>query len=104
VEPFYVRALGAQGPLVVYEMAGGQERFRLPAGMPSADWAYYFATILQQDKTSLQVFKPQTGQLEHSFTLPGQWTLKGVSPTGRWLALVHVPDETEKEGWLKQGR
>ena len=37
-------------------------------------------------------------------TVPGRWALRGVSPTGRWLALTRMPDSGEEARWLRENR
>jgi len=101
---FLVRAQGAKGPLVVYQMPGGQEQVRLPAGLLSADGKRYYAAELQQDQTLLRAFEPSSGRLERSFSLAGRWQLSGVSPLGHWLALTRLPNPEETAGWRKAGR
>lgn len=104
VEPFYVRAQGAAGPLKVYDMAEGTARFTLPAGMPSADWSHYFAATATGDETLLQAFNPATGLTENSFLFEGAWSLSGVSPTGRWLALTRQVSPAEQARWQQEER
>ena len=105
-EPFFIRSEGAKGPLIVYDMAHMQQQFTLPAGMPSADWKYYYTAKAWEDYTFLQAFDPQTGLSEKFFALAldGRWTLSSVSPSGRWIALTRIASDHEKailkkEGW-----
>jgi cytochrome c2 len=100
-ELFLIRAQGAKGPLVAFDMAGQVERFRLPAGMLAADRSHYYAAVASKNSTLLEVFNPQTSQLEAKWTLTGRWSLSGVSPTGRWLALTHLPAETANPKAIK---
>ena len=104
VEPFYIRAQGAAGPLTVYDMAGGTEQFTLPAGMPAADWSHYFATTAQPGETTLQTFDPLTGLREDSFNFKGEWALSGVSPGGHWLALTRLVSDDKRALWTEEGR
>jgi hypothetical protein len=99
-ELFRVRPEGAKGSLIAYDMSDGREAFTLPAGMLSAYGRDYYAATAQADTTRLDVFDPDTGNLERSFTLDGQWALSGVSPLGRWLALTRIADRHEKQSWI----
>lgn len=98
---FFIRAQNAAGPLVVYAMPGGREQFKLPPGMPSADWQHYFAAAVEQDRTILKSFDPESGNLEHSFSLDGRQALSGVSPTGRWAALTRITGDQERAVWTQ---
>jgi hypothetical protein len=102
---FLVRPEGARGVLMAYDMPGGQERFTLPAGMLAADGKHYFAAMPyqtgQKQTTVLKAFDASTGLGENSFVLNGQWTLSGVSPSGRWAALTRLPGESEKRAWTE---
>jgi hypothetical protein len=103
-ELFFIRAQGAKGPLVAYDVANNVEYFRLPPGMPAADGSHYYAAAPQQNSTILEVFEPKTSHLERRFTLTGRWSLSGVSPTGRWLALTRLPSESEQQAWTQAKR
>ena len=96
-EIFFARPEGAKGPTAAYDMASGTQQFILPAGMASADWKHYFAATPEQGNTRLEAFVPETGELDRSITLDGGWTLSGVSPTGRWLALTRVVSDAERQ-------
>jgi mono/diheme cytochrome c family protein len=100
-ELFFIRAEGAKGPLVAYDMANNLEQFRLPPGIPAADGSAYFAAVVQQNSTMLQVFKANSSHLERRFTLPGRWALSGVAPTGRWLALTRLPSQSEEKSRIQ---
>lgn len=106
VELFFVRPEGAKGRLIAYDMSKGQERFALPAGMLSAYGLHYYAVVYdafvsKPGSTQLEAFDPRTGELEHSFTLSGEWALSSVSPLGRWVALTRIPGEDEKQAWAE---
>ncbi len=100
---FRVRPEGAQGPLIAYDMPGGQRRFTLPAGMLSADEQHFYAASLDPVKhsTLLDEYDPNTGDLQQQFDFKGEWALGGVSPSGRWVALTRMPGESEKQTWTK---
>ena len=95
-EMMFVRPEGAAGPLIAYDMIGGQERFTLPAGQLSANSDEFIVVNQEQGTTQTRVFSTITGTLERQFSLTGHWTLGGVSPNGQWLALIRVLDEAEK--------
>ncbi|MCI0393868.1 MAG: hypothetical protein L0332_07745 [Chloroflexi bacterium] len=92
-ELFFVRPAGARGPLVAYDMADSRPRFELPAGLLSADGARYYAARYLLGMTTVDAYDPQLGRDAGGFSLAGLWELQALSPTGRWLALVHLAGE-----------
>ncbi len=103
-EPFFVRPHGAKGTLIAYDMATRQRQFTLPAGMLAADGSRYYVATVRGNTTNLDAFEPRAGTLEQTIAFDGQWTVSGVSPTGRWVALTHLIDEQEKAAWIKENR
>lgn len=103
-ELFFVRPHGAKGTLLVYDMATRQRQFTLPAGMLATNGSRYYVATVRGNTTNLDVFEPHAGTLEQTLAFNGQWTLSGVSPTGRWVALTHLIDEQEKAAWIKENR
>jgi hypothetical protein len=85
---FVVRPLGPTGPLLGYEMPSARERFRLPAGVASADGADFYAAHTHPKRTHVVAYDARTGSPRHSFDVRGRWKLAGVSPTGDWLAFA----------------
>jgi hypothetical protein len=84
----FVQPAGARGPLVVYDTRTGAPVFRLPPGIASADGQGYFAAKADRTGTMLKQYYAPTGELINTWLQPGHWTLEGVSPTGRWVALT----------------
>jgi len=85
----FVQPSGARGPLVVYDTRTRKPVFRLPAGIASADGQGYFAAYPDRGGgTMLNQYYAPTGELMNGWLHPGRWTLEGVSPTGRWVALT----------------
>ena len=78
---------GERGPVSAYDTRTGKLRFRLPAGLSSADGRWHFSAHGWGDGTTLNVFGVSTGAVSQTFALPGRWRLAGVSPQGRWLIL-----------------
>lgn len=102
-ELFYAHPQGVKGPLVAFGMGGGKARFTLPPGMAAADRQHYYATTITGSRTQLDAFDLTTGQVRRSFPFDGRWSLSGVSPTGRWIALTRVPSELERQEWTTSG-
>ena len=85
---FLVRPVGSTGPLLAYDMPAARERFRLPAGVASADGEDFYAAHTHPKRTHVVAYDARTGTPRRSFNVPGRWRLAGVSPTGDWLALA----------------
>jgi hypothetical protein len=98
-ESFYVRPLGARGPLVAYDTLDGQRSFELPAGLLSADGQSYFAATPLGEDTQLSRYDLGAGEAEPRARLSGRWMLSGISPTGAWLAVTRLPGEDEQAQW-----
>jgi hypothetical protein len=81
-EPFTIRPGGPAGPLVGYDAASGERRFRLPPGVATADGRRFFAAA----GSVIRIYDAATGAVLDSHPRGG-WRVGGVSPTGRWLAL-----------------
>jgi len=85
----FVQPSGARGPLVVYDTRTRKPAFRLPAGIASADGQGYFAAYPDRGGgTMLNQYYAPAGELINAWLHRGRWTLEGVSPTGRWVALT----------------
>ena len=85
---FVVRPLGPGGPMLGYEMPAARERFRLPAGLASADGADFYAAHTHTRRTHIVSYDTRSGIPKRSFDVRGRWKLAGVSPTGEWLAFA----------------
>lgn len=84
----FVQPAGPGGPLVVYDTRTRAPRFALPPGMASADGQGYFSARVTHRGTRLNQYYAPNGELMNAWLQPGRWTLGGVSPTGRWVALT----------------
>jgi len=102
VELFLARPDGAKGIAIAYDMSSGREEFALPAGMASASGNLFFAAEPIKDAdTKINSFDLLTGHELADYELDGRWTLSGLSPLGRWLALTRIPSESETQAWAK---
>jgi hypothetical protein len=85
----YVQPEGERGPVTVYDTRTHKLRFRLPAGLTSADGRWHFNAYRWLAGTKIPAFAVSTGRVWQTFTVPGRWRIAGVSPQGRWLVLSH---------------
>ena len=74
--------------LLGIDVASGERRFTLPAGIPSADGRRYVAAATAGDRTTLTVYDARTGAKLSHRTVDGAWRLGAVSADGRLLALA----------------
>lgn len=81
---FLARPAGPTGPLTAYDSQRLSVRFRLPAGLLSADGK----TLVALRDGTLQRFAPKTGARLGSSPVPDGWRLAAVSASARWVALV----------------
>ena len=77
---------GRQGALHVYDLRTGRRRFALPAGMLSADGRTFVSAVQGRASTRFIRFDPRTGRRRVLRTVPGAWTVVGVSADGRRVA------------------
>jgi hypothetical protein len=77
---------GRQGPLHVYDLRSGIRRFVLPPGMLSADGRAFVSAVHVKGGTRLLRFDPGTGSARALRTVPGVWSIVGVSASGRRIA------------------
>ncbi|MGH2562423.1 MAG: YncE family protein [Thermomicrobiales bacterium] len=96
---FTVRPEGSSGPLVAYDMASGAARYELPAGMLAADGSRYAAAAKDEGGTLIHVFDMSTDALRWQFPYNGRWNVRGISPTGRWVALIRIPSDSDRAAW-----
>jgi hypothetical protein len=102
---FFARPYGDKGIAIAHDVKTGLERFRLPAGMLSADGSLYAAAeLIDNDETRLKTFDAATGDETLRMPLAGSWSLGAVSPNGKTVALTRVPNEKENQVWLKSGK
>ncbi|MGQ0600166.1 MAG: YncE family protein [Anaerolineales bacterium] len=90
---FFVRPEGERGPLVAYDTAVGNEQFRLPAGLLSAD-GQRFVTA-QSGRAS--VHDTITGRMLNEFAAD-DWALSGLSPTGDSAVFTQVGTASYADG------
>jgi hypothetical protein len=83
----YAQPEGERGPVSVYDTRTGKLRFRLPAGLSSADGRWHFTAYRWLAGTKIPAIALSTGRALQTFAVPGRWRLAGVSPQGRWLVL-----------------
>lgn len=74
------------GPLNVYDLRSGARRFVLPAGMLSADGRAFISAVHLRGGTRFLRFDPRTGRARALRTVPGTWSIVGVSADGRRIA------------------
>ena len=83
----YVQPQGERGPVSAYDTRTGKLRFRLPAGLSSADGRWHFNAVRLGALTFVNAFAVASGRIQQTFSIHGRWRLGGVSPQGRWLVL-----------------
>jgi hypothetical protein len=79
---------GARGEIRAYDTASGGVTFSLPAGAASANGRRHLVASPRRVNTELAEFDLRNGLMEFVSYVPGRWRIGGVSPTGRWAALV----------------
>ena len=77
---------GRQGLLSVYDLRTGRKRFDLPSGMLSADGRVFVSAVQGQHKTRFVRYDTRTGRGRPLRTVPGSWSVVGVSADGRRIA------------------
>lgn len=100
---FFVRMQTNQGEMVLYDTATARPRLQLPAeGKFSADRTrYFFARPESSDGYVVESYDVDASVVTRLFSLPGKWSVSGVSSTGRWLALLRAAKESEDRGSLE---
>jgi hypothetical protein len=84
----YVQPSGADGPVTAYSTKTGRIVFTLPAGVSSANGRWHVAATPLGRQTAITRFALIGGQADKISLFSGRWTVGGVSPTGRWAAVV----------------
>ena len=82
----FVFPSGRQGPLWVYDLRTGHKRFALPSGMLSADGRVFVSAVQTHRKTRFVRYDTRTGRGQALRTVPGVWSVVGVSADGRRIA------------------
>ena len=88
VKYLYVQPGGSHGEIVAYDTVLGTVAFALPAGVASADGRRHVVALPRRVNTKLTNFNLRNGYSEFVSYVPGRWRIGGVSPTGRWAAVV----------------
>ena len=84
----YVQPDGSRGEIVAYNTVFGSVAFSLPPGAASADGRRHVVASSRGVKTELANFNLRNGLMEFVSYVPGRWRIAGISPTGKWAALV----------------
>ena len=82
----FVSPSGRQGPRHVYDLRTGHRLFAFPPGMLSADGRTFVSAVHVKGGTRFLRFDPFTGSARALRTLPGTWSLVGISADGRRIA------------------
>jgi hypothetical protein len=82
-ELFTIRPAGPAGPLVGYDAASGERRFRLPRGVATANGRRFYASA----RGAVRTYDAASGAVLGTHPVGRGWRVGGVSPSGRWLAL-----------------
>jgi hypothetical protein len=83
----YVQPQGEGGPLGAYDTRSGAKRFVLPAGRSSADGRWHVTASTSRGHTSFVYYAVASGAAAGGFSVPGRYSLAGLSPNARWFAL-----------------
>lgn len=77
---------GRQGPLQGYDLRTGRKRFDLPNGKLSADGRVFVSAVQGRRKTRFVRYDTRSGRGQALRTVPGDWSVVGVSADGRRIA------------------
>jgi len=77
---------GLQGPLQIYGLRTGKKRFVLPSGMLSANGRVFVSAVHVRGGTRLLRYDTFAGRARALRTVPGVWSVVGVSADGRRIA------------------
>ena len=98
----FVRPSGHQGPLHGFDLTTDTRRFTLPSGALSADGRTFVASApAKAPRTTVAHFDALTGRLERAWSVPGRWTVAGVSADGSRHILVR---QTRRTTEIRVGR
>jgi hypothetical protein len=84
----YVQPAGVGGAVHAYDPDSGVRLFSLPPGMTSADGVSHVTADARPLGTVVTRYLVAVGSLAGAMTVDGRWELGGVSPNGRFAALV----------------
>lgn len=82
----FVFPSGQPGPLSVYDLRTGRQRFTLPSGLLSADGRVFVSAVEGRGRTRFVRYDTRTGRGQTLRTVPGSWSVVGVSADGRRVA------------------
>jgi hypothetical protein len=88
VKYLYVQPEGSRGEILAYNTVFGTIAFSLPPGAASSDGRRHVVASPRRVNTQLANFNLRNGLMEFVSYVPGHWRIAGVSPTGKWAALV----------------
>lgn len=77
---------GNQGPLRVYDLRTGRLRFAFPGGIMAAGGRAFVAAVQARGRTRFVRYDTRTGRGHTLRTVPGSWSVVGVSADGRRVA------------------
>jgi hypothetical protein len=95
-EMIFVRPEGPHGSLIAYEINTRKLAFKLPAGILSTDRSVFYSSSHEDDDTLVKAFETTGGGEQYTLTIDGRWDLRGVSPNGKWIALLATPSVSER--------
>ena len=84
----YVQPKGVGGAVHAYDPDSGTRLFSLPPGITSADGISHVTAEPRRLHTVVARYLVAIGSLAGSMRIDGRWELEGVSPNGRFAALV----------------
>lgn len=99
--PLVVRMQGASASLLAFDAASLQPRFVLPNGLGSADGNHYYAAFDVMGMTAVHAFDLNSGTIQSSFALDGNWSLSRVSANGAWLAFTGLTSDADRAAWTQ---
>jgi hypothetical protein len=84
----YVQPNGVGGAVDAYDPISRRHVFSLPPGTTSADGVWHVTAGARRISTVVSRYRVAGGSLAGSMLVDGRWRLEGVSPNGRFAALV----------------
>jgi hypothetical protein len=87
----YVQPAGVGGAVDAYDPASGGRIFSLPPGITSADGISHVTAAARRRGTVVTRLRVANATVASTMIVDGRWRLAGVSPNGRFAALVRQP-------------
>jgi len=87
----YVQPAGVGGAVDAYDPVSGGWIFSLPPGITSADGISHVTASARRLGTVVSRLRVANATVASSMIVAGRWRLAGVSPNGRFAALVRQP-------------